>query len=463
MKQTKLILWALLLFAGLACEKEEFDIEDPVTDNKVNVWIEQTMRDHYLWYNEMPTKESLDLQADPQTLFASLLSPKDGKEREEGHIYFSQLMQVNTTKSINDTDDSYGFDFAQTRIQTGNNYENAAIVIYTHKDSPAEEAGIQRGDWILGINGSLGTIQDFDQLRKGGAVTLQIGKQEGNQIKHSHDVKLPASRPVQDTPFLKNTTYTIGGRRIAYLMYNHFSVGPDEYDTTDDTYNQEMLQIFKQFKNQQVQDCILDLRYNGGGNLDCAQLLASLLVDRSALGQPFCFIEYNDKQTKNNYTVPLMSSRKVIDNNLNLRRLYVLTGSTTASASELIINSLRPYIDVRTIGLTTIGKTVGMTIYNESEELGWVLAPVTFHTYNKLHAANYENGIQPDVEINEFNDPLQPLGDPLDPLIVQALKEITGQALLSRGGPSVNNLDISIQHTPKGLLHSNLFIFSNSK
>ena len=83
-------------------------------------------------------------------------------------------------------------------------------------------------------------------------------------------------------------------------------------------------------------------------------------------------MEYNDKNSNKNETLPLLKTTEVMAGNLNLQRLFVLTGSTTASASELIINSLRSYLDVRVIGKQTFGKTVGMTIYNESKKYGWI-------------------------------------------------------------------------------------------
>ena len=100
---------------------------------------------------------------------------------------------------------------------------------------PAEEAGLKRGDWILGVNGSWGTIQDYDILRNGGSVSLQLGEVQGNGkgIVPTRIVTLNASRTVEDTPFLKDSVYTYGNKRIGYLMYNHFASGPDEYDYSE--------------------------------------------------------------------------------------------------------------------------------------------------------------------------------------------------------------------------------------
>ena len=86
-KYYTIVILGLLAFS--ACEKDDIDI--PATDNEVNQWIEQTMRENYLWYSEFPDKSSLDFSLDPETFFKGLLSDKDGKDLPEGHHYFSQL------------------------------------------------------------------------------------------------------------------------------------------------------------------------------------------------------------------------------------------------------------------------------------------------------------------------------------------------------------------------------------
>lgn len=453
-KHYTIVILSLLAFS--ACEKDDIDI--PATDNEVNQWIEQTMRENYLWYSEFPDKSSLDLSLDPETFFKGLLSDKDGKDLSEGHHYFSQLEKATVTKSIYDANNSYGFDFATSNLKDGSSTYKIAIVLYVLKDSPAEEAGLKRGDWILGVNGSWGTIQDYDILRNGGSVSLQLGEIQGNGkgIAPTRKVTLNASRAVEDTPFLKDSVYTYGNKRIGYLMYNHFAAGPDEYDYSDTSYNLYLQQLFEKFKSRNVNEFVLDLRYNGGGLINCAQLLASLLVRQSVLGEPLCIMEYNDKNSNKNETLPLLKTTEVMAGNLNLQRLFVLTGSTTASASELIINSLRSYLDVRVIGKQTFGKTVGMTIYNESKKYGWILSPVTFHIYNKDREADYEDGLHPDVAIDEFKSDLAEFGDLNDPLLGQAIYEITGQSAPLRSATPIENPEI--QYNPPFSHKDNLLL-----
>ena len=397
-KYYTIVILGLLAFS--ACEKDDIDI--PATDNEVNQWIEQTMRENYLWYSEFPDKSSLDFSLDPESFFKGLLSYKDGKELSDGHHYFSQLEKATVTKSIYDANNSYGFDFATSNLKDGGSTYKIAIVLYVLKDSPAEEAGLK------------------------------------------------------DTPFLKDSVYTYGNKRIGYLMYNHFASGPDEYDYSDTSYNLYLQQLFEKFQSRNVNEFVLDLRYNGGGLVNCAQLLASLLVRENVLGEPLCIMEYNDKNSNKNETLPLLKTTEVMAGNLNLQRLFVLTGSTTASASELIINSLRSYLDVRVIGKQTFGKTVGMTIYNESKKYGWILSPVTFHIYNKDREADYEDGFHPDIAIDEFKSDLAEFGDLKDPLLGQAIYEITGQSPLLRSATPRGNREI--QYNPPLSYKDNLLL-----
>ena len=114
-KYYTIVILGLLAFS--ACEKDDIDI--PATDNEVNQWIEQTMRENYLWYSEFPDKSSLDFSLDPESFFKGLLSYKDGKELSDGHHYFSQLEKATVTKSIYDANNSYGFDFATSNLKDG--------------------------------------------------------------------------------------------------------------------------------------------------------------------------------------------------------------------------------------------------------------------------------------------------------------------------------------------------------
>ena len=425
-------LWSLLWVGLSACDKEEVRITDT---NQVNNWIEETMRANYLWYDELPDKSQLNFSADPETFFNSLLSDKDGKEINGSLHHFSTIEKSATTKAILDEQNSYGFDFAVTKLQTKEQQTfNIALVIYVLPNSPAAEAGLRRGDWILGVNGELGSIsEDYNSLRSGEKATLYIADydREKKSFVNARNLTIAASRAVEDTPFLKDSVYQVGGKTVGYLMYNHFASDPEGYKGS--AYNEQMAALFARFKQQGVNEFILDLRYNGGGLLTCAQLLASFLAPSSALGQVFCKEVYNDLHQSKNPSVKLLHTTEVSAGTLNLQRLYVLTRTSTASSSELVINGLRPLMgqeQVRLIGRTTLGKTVGMTIYDQSSKYGWIMQPITFYVFNGEGKADYADGFTPDVEVNEYEQTLGQFGTTDDPLFAQAMAEISGTAPL---------------------------------
>ena len=459
MKIKSYILVILFSLSFAACEKE--DNNGPKTDNDVNLWIERIMRENYLWYSELPEKNKLNFDAEPEDFLLSLLSDKDGKDLPEGHHYYSTLEKAVATKSIFNDRDSYGFDFATSNLKSGNNIYKIAVVLYVLKNSPAEEAGLKRGDWILGVNGAEGTIQNYDILRSGGSVSLQLARYDEDRevIIPTREIALGASRVVEDTPFLKDSVYTIGNSCIGYLMYNHFTIGPDGRD--DMSYNLYLQQLFEKFKSRNVNEFVLDLRYNGGGDVRCAQLLASLLAPESVLGDTFCKLEYNDKNESKNNVIPLLKTSEVRSGNLNLKRLFVLTGSNTASSSELVINSLKPYLgnNVRLIGVQTFGKTVGMSVYDESEKYGWIFSPVTFRSYNKEGKADYADGFSPDIRINEFNWNLVNFGETNEPLLAEAIYEITGRSSLKSVRSASKPVPLDISYSPQQSIRNNMVLY----
>ena len=210
-------LWSLLWVGLSACDKEEVRITDT---NQVNNWIEETMRANYLWYDELPDKSQLNFSADPETFFNSLLSDKDGKEINGSLHHFSTIEKSATTKAILDEQNSYGFDFAVTKLQTKEQQTfNIALVIYVLPNSPAAEAGLRRGDWILGVNGELGSIsEDYNSLRSGEKATLYIADydREKKSFVNARNLTIAASRAMEDTPFLKDSVYQVGGKTVLF-------------------------------------------------------------------------------------------------------------------------------------------------------------------------------------------------------------------------------------------------------
>ena len=451
-----LIFFLTMILLLLSCEKDSV-IDDkknpeapPVEKNKTNEWIEKTLRKHYLYYKDMPA--TTDQSSKAEDLFYSLLSPKDGKTYEGDHYYYSRIEEYTPTKADNKIS-TYGFEFATLE---GNGFY-FVMILYVLPNSPAEEAGLQRGEWIVGVDGKDSNIKDLNVLRSGAATKLSIAHYDAQKKTFVLDkeVDISAARLVEDTPFLCDTTIHKDGHTIGYMVYNHFTVGLDETDMTDTTYDTQMIEIMKKFQSQEVTDFVLDLRYNGGGNLLSAQKMTTMLAPKSALNQTFCILEENDLQ-KDRRSSYALESKLVSETNLNLSRLYVLVSAASASASELVVNALIPYFgreNIILIGAQTEGKNVGSITYGIDQDYGYLLYPITFHIYNKDHKADYAEGFIPDVKCNELSTEVKfyPFGDEREIMLNEAISRITGQHILESKA-AMHKTDASeqkIRYTPK--------------
>ena len=212
------------------------------------------------------------------------------------------------------------------------------------------------------------------------------------------------------------------------MMYNAFATGPTD-NPYDETYNNQMRSIFAGFKGANVNDFILDMRYNPGGYLSCSQVLASLLAPADKLGQPYCSLAFNDLNETKDTTYTLREDLTG-GNNLNLSRLYVIVTDQTASASEAVINCLRPYMEIKLIGTKTEGKNVASLPIKTEEFPGIILHPIVAIVNNSKGESNYFKGMTPDYELNEADnaklvDALQPLGDTNEYLLKNTLTLVT--------------------------------------
>ncbi len=284
-----------LLFCG--CQKDD-DLNPPSgtngenSDNAdgniiINNWIDGIMREKYLWYNDIPERNKLNYGNAPTQFFKSLLSEQ---ERGERAGYYSTI-EKNTTpvRSINNVTVSYGMEYTLYRLPDTQYY--VARILYVLPNSPAEEAGIKRGDWIIASNGTPITANNYRQLLSCGAkaaLSTMIYDNITDDFIEGNDINITAARSVENNPIFLDTVYTHGSKKIGYLVYNSFVTGKNGY--ADKGYLAEMVKCFEHFKAQNVNQFILDLRYNGGGYIDCSQWLGTGLAPASALNKTFAYM-----------------------------------------------------------------------------------------------------------------------------------------------------------------------------
>ena len=447
----KHISYLFILVTGLfmySCtEQKVLDPENDVHDNIA--WIEKTMRDKYYWYEDIPSESTLDYTMKEEDFFKSLLSYKDGKTFNSHHEFFSTIKKLSGagTYSFNDIknassgkETSYGFDF----MAIYNNPERTTLqllVRYTLENSPALQSGLKRGDWITEINGMPITYNDAMSLTNGGGeLSLTIQRWNPlfrNYVTQASKILLPAARNLKDNPVHLSKVITTSSKRkkVGYLVYNHFTRGINDSDFSYDN----MLRTLSSTTFNGVDEFVLDLRYNGGGYVSSALLLCAILAPASALEKPFCYMHYNNKATtKESVLTAGLEQLHPNGKNLNLSALYVIVSDESASASELVINALLPYIKkIVLIGEKTIGKNVASNSYTSYDKY-WEINPIVCRLSNAEKKSDYANGFTPDYLHNEAftrsaDDPskvileeVRELGDVNERLLRVALDMIDG-------------------------------------
>lgn len=431
MKYLQHTFWAFLLTVLCSCGEDRTGEFYALIEDRQ--WIEETMQANYLWAEDMPVIENEDdYFKEPQAFFKGLLSKNAMNGKGDKYSYMEEdpkAPQQESRSQMLDRTSTYGMEFELTNDPTGTTNHIHAHVLYVLDGSPAQLAGITRGDWLSSVDGQRITTSNYQLLKNGGSIkvarTRIYSTELGYTWQPADTLNLAASITMEINPFLIDTLYQVEGQRIAYLMYNEFSTGP-ENKGTEETYNEQMKAIFANFKAQQPDALILDLRYNNGGYLQCAQALGSLVAPASALGKNFVNLQFNAKANPQRKAYPLLES--YAEANLNLGKVYILTTNHTASASEAVINGLIPYMgkeNVILIGERTEGKNVAMTAFR-NETYGITLWPVVAYTSNAEDFSDYGDGFEPTHELKERNIvDWYPLGDNREYLLKNAISLIT--------------------------------------
>ena len=414
----QLLLLATLAMPFLAsCGVNRWEEYYPLTQR--DMWIDSLMREEYLWYKDIPSSENLNYFSEPATFLNSLLSSLD-----DGYSRIDSLYDVPET--------GYGFDYTLYSIADNDTAYNA-LVTYIIPGSPAEEAGLKRGEWIMMVDNEYITKKNETILTEGTAKKLLVGTygettdEEGETVgfvKADRETQLPATRDIQDKDIPVCQILEQNGKHIGYMLYNTFS--PDNAD--------EVKQYAQQFKDNNVSDVVLDLRYNAGGDMESVELMAAILAPANQIGYTLAQLKYSDKKSAKDRTLTLDESLLQGTANLGLTRLYVLTSTTTAGASEMLINCLKPYMDVFIVGEKTKGQTVATEPFC-SQKHSYCLRPVVCEVFNAQGTADYASGFTPDEQAGSLSNlaTVLPFGDPNETLLAKAIALINGETTSDEG------------------------------
>lgn len=338
-----------------------------------NQAVYETMQQWYLWYEKLPVLNPATF-ASPQALLDALVSQvADPVDR------FSYLTTQAEEDALFGESQFIGFGFRQ---QTGT---DSVTVLDVFEDGPADLAGLDRGSSILAIDGMpIADILASAEGLSGALGPAEIGYEVEMTFRNQAGTEL-TSTLVKDTvtipPVTATQVFDLHGVTTGYLVFRNF-VDPGI---------PALNAAFTEFSNAGVTQLIVDLRYNGGGLLRVMEHFANLLASRDHPGLPFYSLWHNDKNSGRNETFLFTTNPSSVA--LSLDKLVFITTPATASASEMLVNGLPPYIETITVGSETFGKPVGQYGFRFCEQ---VLRPVSFEVVNALGEGDYFEGIAPD-------------------------------------------------------------------
>ncbi|MDR2936936.1 MAG: hypothetical protein LBU80_06310 [Rikenellaceae bacterium] len=404
-----LIILSIVLLTSSNCKKRGGDPvpSGPVTPAEINGWIYEQMKHYYYWSSALPEKyDSTDME--PAAYFQSLCYlPPDR---------FSYVEEIEATaKAVTVvTGNTYETDFGfSLRPVMFNGVVSALQVLFVVPGSPADLVGIRRGDLFSHADGKPITNVSTYGWNQQQTVILTLCDLHLDPIR---DLTLSKFHYL-DHPVLADSVYEWGAYRVAYLVYKNFRSGGDNI------FIDELKERFAWFKHRGANALVLDLRYNNGGEINAAQVLASLIAPRANVEKRdiFARLEFNatygselrrkdiDAEV---LRLSLPSATEINNLNLNLNKLCVITGNETASASELIIHCLKDFLGIVIYGERTVGKNLGsITVTDNRNRIPWKLHPIVTRISDSKFNHAYETGISPTYPADEKSVYIGDFGD----------------------------------------------------
>ena len=419
----RICFFLVLIGLLIGCEDTSVRPSPPSrTYERINTFTKDKMTDQYFWADEVKDKK-IEADLDPLTYFANMKYEKDPWSRITKSQGFGEIADASGYEN------GFGYHL--------NFWEDKGYIIaevnFVYDNSPAAKAGIKRGDLITRMDGKKITTENYTNLYYKSVLSIWLSEDEVSEPYKT--IELTAQN-FTINPILAYGVIDHEERKIGHIAYSSFV-----YRNT--TSLLQLNNVFQKLKEEGIEELILDLRYNSGGYMLAVKRLCSLIAPESVVESEEILIHkrWNDVYQEKYADIPEQLEERFdktvpADSRLNLSRLWVITGKETASASELLISALSPYMEVNVIGVPTVGKNMGGITFTptESDLQGWNITLISL-LYTNSRCESVRGGIQPKEYIPEPFPHRYELDDVNDPLLAATLALIPGKtpvALKSR-------------------------------
>lgn len=499
MKAYKVALCFLLLSTAIACRKDKKGGDDgdgdggaPIDGSRQELSLDSIYlyaQQIYLWYDQLPTyavfnprqyttgsTELANLQKDMYAITQIPINSLTGKPYEyfadaPTHSKYSYVTTKEGSSNgrlgsvdLEEKGQDYGFEFGVLGADD-------IRVLYVNPASPGFTAGLVRGDKVLAINGSnVNSASTLLSSAFGGAtMTLKVQKADNSTKTYNLTKGAYTSNPVLKTAIFTTTGNTKTGY-IALARFSRLSKAQTAIDAA-----------FTQFANAGVKKLIVDLRYNGGGYVSTAEHLADLIAPTS-LNDKVMYSEYYNEPMRTD-KAPILKYQPLLNEDGTPRKLsngqnatyadvtyrpedniykfakagtldgvtdvYFIVTRNTASASELVVNALKPHLNVTTVGSKTYGKPVGFFGINIDK---YTVYMSNFLIRNSTGSADYFDGIE--AQLPADDNPRYDFGDASENCIAKALAAINGGGRVAPQAPVQTRYTPQLSNVVDGMIES---------
>jgi len=458
MKAIRTIFSCVLLPAAIAfsilvsCGKDKDEELEKMME--VSAWLYDWMDEVYFWNETFPESINIKTKTDPEAFFYELVY-----EAEDKWSYITDDYQK-LQSSLSGTPVSMGYSPAFGIFSNSNRV--FILVEYVYPNSPANDAGLKRGDIIITINGSVLDTTNYYELFSQSDYTVGLGAYANNTIYDSGISLSMTAALIEADPIVFDTVFAFSDKRIGYMVYTEFITGDQ------DQYLESLNSVFDKFNSYDITDLIIDLRYNSGGQIEAATYFASAVAPATTVSNASTFVTflYNEglqdyiEDTEGTESKSLITRYSDNAHNLDMSHVYFLTTKGTASASELLIIGLRPYMEVTTIGESTLGKYTGSWLIHDFDtppSHNWAIMPIVMKYANAAGYTGFKDGLAPDYAVEDNLVTARPFGDTGDPMLAIALEMITGstfKSARSTEGSGMKLLDSELKRMKSNLIVS---------